>query len=221
MVTALVLDHDPWRYRGIRSFLHDSGKVRVLAESDFARILTLESAPSDLRPDVILLSHRLIIDYGISLVPQLKDLFGSAVLVYGDLANLDNTAQLLAAGVSGYFVLSTPPGYLLDAVLLVSEGKLWGPREAVAVMAQRVAERKAAEARPKVVNVLSENEMTVLRCLNDGLTNKEIATRLGVAEVTVKARLTKLYKRFGVTTRLQLLSTAIRKGLLDSSESEP
>jgi DNA-binding NarL/FixJ family response regulator len=221
MVTALVLDHDPWRYRGIGSVLHDSGKVRVLEGSDFARILTLESAPSDLRPDVILLSHGLIIDYGISLIPHLKDLFGSVVLVYGDQANLDNMAQLLAAGASGYFVLSTPPGYVSDAVLVVNKGKLWGPREAVALMAQRVTERKAAQSWPEVVNALTENEMTILRYLNDGLTNKEIASRLGVAEVTVKARLTKLYKRFGVTTRLQLLSTVIRKRLLDSSESEP
>jgi DNA-binding NarL/FixJ family response regulator len=217
MVTALILEYDAWRYRGIRSSLNDSGKVRVVDESDFARILTLDSAPSDLRPGVILLSHRLIIDYGISLIPHLKDLFGSVVLVYGDQTNLDITVQLLAAGASGYFVLSTPPEYLSDAVLVISEGKLWGPREAVALMAQRIAEGKATERRPQIVETLSEDEMTILQCLNDGLTNKEIASRLGVAEVTVKARLTKLYRRFGVTTRLQLLSTVIRKGLLGES----
>lgn len=221
MVTVLVLDHDPWRYRGIRSVLNDSGKVQVSEESDFVRILALESAPSDLRPDVILLSHRLIIDYGISLIPHLKDLFASVVLVYGDQTNLDITAQLLAAGASGYFILSTPPEYLPEAVLVVSKGNLWGQREAVVLMAQRLAEGKAAERRPRVVEALSEKEMTILRCLNDGLTNKEIAGRLGVAEITVRARLTKLYRRFGVTTRLQLLSTVIRKGVLDSFESAP
>jgi len=190
-------------------------------QSDFARILTLESAPSDLRPDVILLSHRLIIDYGISLIPHLKDLFASVVLVYGDQTNLDITAQLLAAGASGYFILSTPPKYLSEAVLVVSKGNLWGQREAVALMAQRLADGKAAERRPRVAEALSEKEMIILRCLNDGLTNKEIASRLGVAEITVRARLTKLYRRFGVSTRLQLLSTVIRKGLLDSFDSEP
>jgi DNA-binding NarL/FixJ family response regulator len=43
---------------------------------------------------------------------------------------------------------------------------------------------------------------------------KEIAQRLGLAEVTIKSRLTRLYKRFGVSTRLQLLSSAIDKGLV-------
>jgi DNA-binding NarL/FixJ family response regulator len=219
MIAVLLLESDPWRYRGIRGFLDDSGKARVIEEPDFARILMLQSAPNDLQPDVILLSHRLVIDYGISLIPHLKDLFGSFVLVCGDHESLNVTAQLLAVGASGYFASATPED-LLEAVVAVGGGRLWGPREAVALMARRIAERKPAARRPQILDGLNRDDLTILRCLKEGLTNKEIASRLRVAEVTVKTRLTRLYKRFGVTRRLQLLSAMIRQGVLDSLESE-
>jgi DNA-binding NarL/FixJ family response regulator len=83
-------------------------------------------------------------------------------------------------------------------------------------MAQRVIER--AEQMPKKVDVgeFSPDDLLVLRFLHEGLSNKEIASKLHVAEVTVKARLGRLYRRFGVNTRLQLLSAAIREGLVVS-----
>ena len=67
---------------------------------------------------------------------------------------------------------------------------------------------------------LNDEEMALLRMLLEGLANKEMAQRLGVAEVTIKARLNKLYKSFGVSTRLQLLSAAIRQGILPAG-NEP
>ena len=63
---------------------------------------------------------------------------------------------------------------------------------------------------------LSGDELMMLRFLQEGLSNKEIGVRLGIAEVTVKARFGRLYRRFGVTSRLQLLSAAIKQGFLVS-----
>ena len=84
------------------------------------------------------------------------------------------------------------------------------------MMAQRVIERSEQVPRSVDVNEFSADDLLVLRYLHEGLSNKEIAARLHVAEVTVKARLGRLYRRFGVNTRLQLLSAAIREGLVVS-----
>ena len=54
-----------------------------------------------------------------------------------------------------------------------------------------------------------------MRLLHDGLSNKEIGHRLGLAEATIKARMNRLYRRFGVKTRLQLLAAAIRRGAIE------
>ena len=196
--------------------LDESGKVAVVGERDYAKILTAESAPEGMPlPRVALVAHRLVIDLGLSVIPHVRDMFPDcSVLVHGDAESLEASAEILAAGGSGYYSLSEPMGYLPNAVIIASHGKLWGPREAVALMAQRAVAARSAE--PNKGADSSEDELVLLRFLNEGLTNKEIANRLQIAEVTVKARLGKLYKKYGVNTRLQLLSTAMKHGLISS-----
>ncbi len=214
-IAVLLLEPDPWRFRGIATVLEDSGEIVVIGERDFSRILTADHPPDDLAPAVCVVSHRLIVEYGLAIIPQLKDLFsGAPVLVYGDPDSLQVSAEILAVGASGYFHLAVPPGYFRRAVSVVAKGKMWGPREAVALMAQRVIERAERTGKRIESSEFSADDLMVLRYLHDGLSNKEIANRLHVAEVTVKARLSRLYRRFGVNTRLQLLSAAIREGLV-------
>lgn len=224
-IPVLLLEPDQWRFRGMSTILEESGQIGIIGERDFSRVLTLEEPPDDAPPRVSVVAHKLVLEFGLSVVPHLKALYpGTAVLVHGDHESLEVSAQLLAIGASGYFDTTNPPGYLPKAVMLVAHGKMWGPREAVQLMAERVMERAQRQPEPKSappnlegVNFVSDfapEELTILRYLHDGLANKEIATKLGVAEVTVKAKLGRLYKRFGVSSRLQLLSAAIRQGIV-------
>jgi two-component system, NarL family, response regulator DevR len=211
-IAVLLLEPDPWRFRGMTVVMEDSGDLKVIGDRDFARILTSDQQPEELQPDVCVVAHRLVVEYGIGIIPHLKDIFrGVAVLVHGDHESVHTSAEILAVGASGFFTLDSPPGYLPRAVSVVSQGRMWGPREAVALMAQRVIER---EDQSPQKGGYSADDLMLLRYLHDGLSNKEIALRLHIAEVTVKARLGRLYRKFGVNTRLQLLSAAIRAGLV-------
>jgi DNA-binding NarL/FixJ family response regulator len=218
MIRVLLLEPDSWRFRGISGVLNDSGTIQVVGEPDCGKILSLTAPLESARSDVILLAHRLVLEYGVALVPMLRDLFKPcAVLVCGDLDSLEVAAQLLAVGARGYHVLSGPPGFLIKAVSVCSKGKLWGPREAVALMAERMVDAMEEEVVAEPSRTLGDDERQLLGLLNEGLGNKEIALRLGVAEATVKSRLSRLYKRFGVRTRLHLLSTALREGLIGAT----
>lgn len=201
------------------TMLEESGQIEIIGERDFSRVLTMEEAPDGMAPRVSVVAHRLVIEYGLSVVAHLKAVFSNcSVLVHGDHESLHASAELMAVGAAGYFDTTDPPGYLPKAVLLVSQGKMWGPREAVALMAQRTIERAQRQPHPildaAAAGGVDQEELLILRYLHDGLANKEIATRLGLAEVTVKARLGRLYKKFGVSTRLQLLSAALKQGLV-------
>src|SRR5450432_1615940 len=125
------------------TILEESGQIEIIGERDFSQFLTIEEPPEGMSsPRVVVVAHRLVIEYGLSVVAHLKALFvDAAVLVHGEHDSLEVSAQLMAAGASGYFVMTDPPGFLPKAVGVVGQGKLWGPREAVALMAQRIIER--------------------------------------------------------------------------------
>lgn len=159
-IPVLLLEPDAWRFRGMASVLEESGQVNVIGEHDFARILTLEQRPDGLNPRVCLVAHRLIIEYGLATIPHITDLFpGVAVLVHGEHDSLEVAAEVLAVGAKGFFDLSEPIGYLPTAVKVVSQGKMWGPREAVAMMAQRLAERSSTEQKSGDGRSLSEDDL--------------------------------------------------------------
>lgn len=197
------------------SVLRDSGEVDVVGELDYGRVLAMTSPPDDLKVEVIVVAHRLLIEYGLALVPMLRDVFSPChVVVHGDIDSLDVTAQVYAAGARGYYALASPPGQLPRCLSVVAEGKYWGPREAIVRMAERVIEAHEKQEGETGEPGLEDSDRQLLELLNEGLSNKEIAQRLSLAEPTIKARFNRLYKRFGVATRLQLLSTAISRGLV-------
>ncbi len=209
-IAVLLLEPDPWRFRGISVFLEDAGDMRVIGERHYARILLADVAPADVRPDVAVVAQRLIVKYGLPVIGRVRELFrGVPLLIHGDEESVEASADIFAAGAAGYFNMGAPPGGLARAVHVVSRGKMWGPREAIALMAHRILGR----GEPAKTDIESA-DLLLLRHLHEGLSNKEIASRLNIAEVTVKVRLGRLYRKFGVNTRLQLLTTAIREGMV-------
>lgn len=212
MTRVLILEPDGWRFRGLCSVLKDSGEFDVVGDPDYGHFVSMTKRPDDLTVDVIVIAHRLVLEYGLAIIPMLRDMFDPCnVLVHGEIDSLDVAAQMYTSGARGYFTLGSPPGQLIKAVKVVSNGKIWGPREAIVMMADRVRSDHPANGSD---NEVDPADRELLQLLNEGLSNKEIGQRLGLAEATIKARLNRLYKQFNVASRLQLLSAAIRDGLV-------
>lgn len=155
--------------------------------------------------DVVLLPWRLVAERGLHEIER----HGCPVLVYDDANDPERAAQMLRAGAYGYYVDNGTPEQLVTAVELVSEGHVWSRHEAM---------RRAVEGNDG--DELCAEDLELLRSLELGLTNKEIGQRVGLAEGTIKSRMNRLYKRFGVTSRLQLLSAAIRRGVVGAGRDE-
>ncbi len=184
-----------------------------MGERDYNRILAFPKPSPDFDPDIVLLSHILLLDFELLLLPRIKSLFPNArILVYGYDGKIETIAQVLAAGATGYFLLTSPPVELMKACTVVYKGLIWAPRDAVAFMSHAKAPSKDKTLSSK--GIITAHELTLLQMLQEGLTNKEIANKLGVAEITIKSHLAKLYRRFKVRSRLQLLSYAIRNNLV-------
>ena len=205
---VLLLEPDRWRYLGLSHVLQSDPQIRFLGTEDPRKIISLRTPPAALRPDVIIVSRSLIVDFRLSMLEHLRTLFpGANLLVDGYEQATDVIAAILKAGAHGYFLLTSEPAKLLKALTVIRNGEIWAPRDAVALMSQ-------TGNPPGGLDVLSPAEAAVLSLLEKGLSNKDIAGRLNIAPVTVKSHLTKLYRRFGVKTRLELLAYAVTHGLL-------
>jgi len=217
IIELLLLEPDFWRFTGIQHVAERSGQVHLLGERHFEKILTLKRAPAGVSPAITMLAHRLVLDHGIALIPHLRDLFrDTSVLVFGEDDRLELTAEMLAVGARGYFLMSAPASDLARALEVIGKGGLWAPRRAVALLARGSRSREDM-SEPSSVTF---DERNLLHLLFDGLSNKEIASRFGLAEVTIKMRMSRLYRKYGVNTRVQLLAAAVRGGLVGSDSKE-
>ncbi len=118
-----------------------------------------------------------------------------------------DVSQALAHGAAGYIPKTTAGSTLVNALQIILAGEIYVPP---ALMSPQ-ATRGSRETR----NVpLAERQMDVLKALAEGLTNKEIARRLGIAEITVKVHLQSIYRKLGVSNRTEALAAALNRGLV-------
>jgi DNA-binding NarL/FixJ family response regulator len=203
-VRVLVLDDDSWREMGIARVLERAPGITPVLERDL-----LDQTWSKSLASVVLVSEVSIRDDARKSLHSIRRKFPKArILVHGDHADERDIAQLLADGADGYFSLSLGEEKLIKAIHVLESGSVWAPQNAIASVISRL------RAPGTTVPPISSTELALLHMLDEGLSNKEMAARCGVAEVTIKSRLAKLYRRFDVRSRVQLLSIALRKGLL-------
>lgn len=202
---VLVVEPDRWRELGIVRALQDLPGVTAMGGSEIGdRTWSGLDAPS-----VVMLAEEMARQDPKRSLSRLRSRFpDTPVLIHGDSAEPGEIAEFLSEGADGYFTLALGEEKLFKAIRVVVRGAVWTPEQAVISLVQR--SRSSAPARQQ----LSAAEQELLAMLDEGLTNKEMAKRLGLAEITIKTRLATLYRRYNVRTRIQLLSYAIRNKLL-------
>jgi DNA-binding NarL/FixJ family response regulator len=118
-----------------------------------------------------------------------------------------DVSQALAHGAAGYIPKTTAGTTLVNALQIILAGEVYVPP---ALMSAQTA-RGSRESRTVP---LADRQMDVLKALAEGLTNKEIARRLGIAEITVKVHLQSIYRKLGVSNRTEALAAALNRGLV-------
>ena len=119
--------------------------------------------------------------------------------------NAMESALALKMGVSGIVLKHNSSGILATAIRLVSQGEMWVDQRVI----QQMLERFPQGNQPDLLRPLTQREDQVLLGVFEGLTNRKIATKLGVSETSVKATLQQLFHKTGVRTRSQLVRIAL------------
>ena len=198
----LVDDHDVVR-RGLTALLEGAAGFAVVgAAADGTEALDLVA---EHQPDVVLMDLSMPGMDGIEATRRVtSDRPEVRVVVLTSFSDRERILDALDAGAVGYLLKDADPDELLRGVQAAARGESpLAPKAARAVLAARAETRPAAE--------LTAREQEVLDLLAEGLANKQIARRLGIAEKTVKAHLTSVFQRIGVTDRTQAALWAQRQ----------
>ncbi|HWA86569.1 MAG TPA: response regulator transcription factor [Opitutus sp.] len=156
------------------------------------------------RPDVVILDLRLPGLTGVETIRALRREFGTArILIYSNYARGEEVYQAMQAGAAGIIVKEMALDRLLEAIRVVHSGGQFVPPQ----VAARLGERTLAN--------LSRREMEVLALVAKGLSNKEIAARLGLVVGTIKIYVANIYSKLGVSDRTRALVTAVQRGIID------
>ncbi|MCP4362589.1 MAG: response regulator transcription factor [Chloroflexi bacterium] len=208
---VLVDDHKVVR-RGLRSYLESFADMAVVGEASSGEgcLAQIESW----LPDVVVMDFLLPggMD-GIAATEQVRQLCPQTKVVV--LTAHTDEARVIAAlraGAIGYVQKDADPEFLLTAVRAAAKGQaMLDPTIAGSVLQEVI--------RPTAVSAeLTEREMTVLRLLAHGKTNKEIAAELFVSEETVKTHVGNILTKLHMNQRTQAVIAALKQGLISLNE---
>jgi DNA-binding NarL/FixJ family response regulator len=198
----LVDDHMAVRM-GLMTAITDALDMEVVADAeDGAEGI---EAYRKHRPDVVIVDLRMQGMSGVEMIRALRQEFSPPprILIYSNYSRGEEVYQAIQAGASGIVVKEMPLDRLLEAIRAVYAGEQYIPPQ----VAARIGERMLAK--------LSPREMEVLTLLAKGLSNKEIASRLGLVVGTIKIYVANIFSKLGVSDRTQALVTAVKRGIIN------
>lgn len=200
--TVLVVDDHALVRTGVARIIDHEPDLDVVAEA--ANGVEALAAFDNHRPDVTLLDLRMPVMEGVEVVRRIRERDPQAkVIVLTTYDTDDDISRALKAGAKAYVLKDISADDLIACIHDVLNGKTYLAPAAAA---------KLAEGLTRVQ--LTPRELSTLRLMADGKSNKEIANTLGISERTVKTHLGHLFEKLGVTSRTEAVKVATRRGLV-------
>lgn len=202
---VLLVDDHPIVRAGLRALFDGREDVEIVGEAASGEeAVTLAR---HLHPDVVLCDLRLGEGMdGVQTTTRLRGLTQPPAVVI--LTTFDRDAEVLGAieaGAAGYLLKDAAPAEIASAIRRAAGGQT--------VLSPELTARVVDVMRSPRVR-LTDRELDVLRLLDTGASNREIARALFVTEATVKTHLTHVFDKLGVDNRARAIAVARRKGLL-------
>ncbi len=210
MIRVLIVASSPLARAGLENLLA-AREVRVVASG--GTIEAVAEMLSDAAPDVVLVDSS-----GEPPEAILETILASGlasdvnVALLGDAMTPAASAEALRAGIRAALPRDISPEQLVAALEALASGL-------IVLHPSQAAEALPASATPprapdELAESLTRREMEVLQMLAAGLSNKEIAARLGISEHTAKFHVASILGKLGASSRTEAVSLGIRRGLI-------
>jgi DNA-binding NarL/FixJ family response regulator len=205
----LVDDHELVR-RGVADLLDEEPDLMVIGQaSSVSEALARVPAAN---PDVVVLDVRLPDGNGVELCRELRSRLPELnCLMLTSYTDEEAMMDAILAGAGGYVIKDIKGMELVSAVRTVASGRSLLDNRAAAALMSRL---RATVEKPGPVARLTEQERRLLDLIGEGLTNRQIAERMFLAEKTVKNYVSRMLSKLGMERRTQaaVLATELRDG---------
>jgi len=194
----LLDDHEVVR-RGIRELLEAEGDIEVVGESGLAEEAT-RRIPA-LRPHVAILDGRLPDGTGMEVCRDVRSVDPDIkALILTSYDDDDALFSAIMAGAAGYILKQVRGNDLVDTVRRVAAGESMLDPSVTARVLDRV---RNGPPHDRELDALTMQEHKILDLIGEGLTNRQVAERMHLAEKTVKNYVSSLLAKLGLTSRTQ------------------
>ena len=199
MIRVMLIDDHPVVRAGLRAVLDSFGDIEVVAEGADGTAEVPDGV------DVIVSDIQMPNVDGIEVTRRAVAAGGPPVLI---LTTYDTQADVVAAveaGALGYLLKDAPEEELYDAVVKAANRERVLSAQVAGVLAERVMRPEEA---------LSIREIEILKALQTGASNKQLAASLFISEATVKTHLIHIYSKLGVDNRTAAVDKARERRII-------
>jgi len=209
-IRVLLADDHPVVRLGLASCLARHEQVMVVGEAADGREAIKKA--KELSPEVLLLDIDMPNLDGLAAMEILRnDMPGLKVIVLSMLHQPDYVARVLRSGASGYILKDSRPEELIRAIEAVHAGGTYFSGEVARIALNSLVNSTNSK---EPLSLLSNREREVLVAIAEGMTNKEIASRLGIGVRTVESHRERVMQRLGINSVAGLTRYAVEKNLV-------
>jgi DNA-binding NarL/FixJ family response regulator len=197
-ITVFLMDDHEVVRQGVRALLESTGEIDVVGEASNAAE-ALARIPAVL-PDVAVLDVRVPDGNGIEVCRDVRSAYGTQCLILTSYSDDEALFEAIMAGASGYVLKQVRGTELISAVKRVAAGESLLDPAITGRVLQRLREPAPIDER---LHSLTPQERRILHFIADGMTNRQIAGEMFLAEKTIKNYVSNMLSKLGMQRRTE------------------
>jgi DNA-binding NarL/FixJ family response regulator len=210
LIRVLIADDHPIVREGLGIVINSQPDMRLVgqAQDGIQAVMLIK----ELKPDVVVMDLKMPVMNGLTAIEEIKKLEQEIpVLVLTSFTDDDMVISAIQLGVKGVMIKEMPPEELLDAIRDVAHGR----NSLHPLVAQKLMLKIQQSVTPvSVEHMLTSREIDVLKCLAEGLSNREIAFKLSISTRTVTTHVRNILDKLGLANRTQAALYAVEHDIV-------
>lgn len=209
-IKILIVDDHPVVREGLAGFLGQDKELKVVGEAKDG-LQAVEQAKK-LNPDIVLMDLQMPGLDGVEAMRQIRaESENIRFIVLTTYNTKEDILKAIDAGAKAFLLKDAPRQEVCEAIRAVHRGESLLQPTVASKVVSLVAELAQQQQQP---DALSQRELEVLNLVAKGMSNKTIAVELFIGERTVKAHITNIFQKLGVSDRTEAVTQALQRGII-------